>query len=266
MKAELIEAMGSDLTVVNAARVSFDKESEWARFDCHECQNSVKKACSDNCDCVKQGARTDGPTLSVGDSKLISYLAKHGHFTPFTHPQITLRETVPIFVARQRFKHVVGFTYNEVSRRYVDDEPKFYVPEVWRSRPEGSVKQGSGLNGIVKVPYKVCINKDRVEDTEPEYRKEMVPVDNVVKYVNAAALSAYKALISGGVAPEQARMVLPQSMYTSYYVTGSLAAFARMCKQRLDPHAQHEIQELAKMVDEIIRPLYPESWKALMGE
>lgn len=243
MKAELIEAMGSDLTVVNAARVSFDKESDWARFDCHECQNSVKKACSDNCDCVKQGARTDGPTLSVGDSKLISYLAKHGHFTPFTHPQITLRETVPIIVARQRLKHTVGFTYNEVSRRYVDDSPEFFLPPFWRNRPEGSVKQGS----------------KGVHPKTAEYSE---------KYLTllSSAEMLYDEMINDGVAPEQARMLLPQSMYTSYYVTGSLAAFARMCKQRLDPHAQKEIQELAKMVDEIIRPLYPESWKALMGE
>ena len=112
IKAELIDHLGSDLTVVNSARVSFNKE----------------------------GQLEDGQ-LSAKDMKLISYLAQHNHITPFTHPQITLRESVPIFVARQRFKHVVGFTYNEVSRRYVDDTPEFYIPEVWRSRPEGSVKQ-----------------------------------------------------------------------------------------------------------------------------
>jgi thymidylate synthase (FAD) len=118
--------MGSDLTCVNAARVSFDKESTWENEE------------------WGHDDFEDPNYLSDRDSRLIKYLASHGHFTPFTHPQITLRETVPIFVARQRFKHVVGFSYNEVSRRYVDDEPSFYIPDEWRSRPDGSVKQGSG--------------------------------------------------------------------------------------------------------------------------
>ena len=225
MRAELIDYMGSDLTCVNAARVSFDKESEW----------EGKKELNED------GGYFDR-VLSDRDAKLISYLAKHNHFTPFTHPQITLRETVPIFVARQRFKHVVGFTYNEVSRRYVDDDPEFYMPEVWRSRPDGSVKQGSG-----------GAHKDSEEWKEDYYLQIVKP-----------ALQMYRDMVFTGIAPEQARMVLPQSMYTSYYVTGSLAAFARMCKLRLDPHAQQEIQELAKMVSDIIEPLYPVSWKALM--
>jgi thymidylate synthase (FAD) len=218
MKAELIDYMGSDLTVVNAARVSFNKESD---------------------------------LMEAKDEKLISYLAKHGHFTPFTHPQITLRETVPIFVARQRFKHVVGFTYNEVSRRYVDEEPEFYTPDVWRSRPEGSVKQGSG-DGSVSVMRTFT---DRPSTPSEEYELLV----SICKRV-------YTRMLASGIAPEQARMVLPQSMYTSYYVTGSLAAFARMCKQRLDPHAQQEIQELAKQVDSVIRPLFPVSWAALIED
>ena len=108
MQAELISCLGTDLTVVNAARVSFDKESDW------EVNHSVRKE------------------LSSKDAALIRYLAKHNHFTPFTHCMITLRETIPIFVARQRFKHTIGFTYNEVSRRYVDDTPEFYLPDLWR--------------------------------------------------------------------------------------------------------------------------------------
>ena len=153
---------------------------------------------------------------------------------------------MPIFVARQRLKHFVGFTYNEVSRRYVDDEPEFYIPEVWRSRPEGNVKQGSGgqnLNG--------CIVYDRLSCTD------------AYKLFLSHAEDLYKGMIQEGVAPEQARMVLPQSMYTSYYVTGSLAAFARFYKQRIDNHAQKEIQELAKQVGDIIAPLFPVSWGAL---
>ena len=216
-KAEYVSHMGSDLTVVNSARVSFNKESE---LEPHP---------------VTQESR-----LKPSDVKLIGYLATHGHISPFTHPQITLRETVPIFVARQRFKHVVGFTYNEVSRRYVDDAPEFHIPKVWRSRPEGSVKQGSGGahpdSEVIKASYTALI-----------------------KHVELF----YQDLIREGVAPEQARMVLPQSMLTSYYVTGSLAAFARAYKQRIDAHAQVEIQDLAKQWDTLIQPLFPSSWAAL---
>jgi thymidylate synthase (FAD) len=221
MKAEYISHMGDDLTVVNAARVSFDKES------------------------------TD--VGSSGDAKLINYLAKHGHWTPFSHPQITMRYTVPIFVARQEFKHIVGFTRNEVSRRYVDDTPEFYVPTTWRSRPEGSVKQGSGgeFTGYVWTEENEGLDAG---------------MDTAYNYALDACMDTYKKAIKVGIAPEQARMVLPQSMYTSYYVTGSLAAFARFVKQRTDPHAQVEIQELAKMVDKVIKPLYPISWEALLGD
>ena len=211
MKAEYISHMGNDMTVCDAARVSFAKEA--SNFS--EEQNK----------------------------KLINYLAKHHHTTPFTHPQITLRETVPIFVARQRFKHVVGFTYNEVSRRYVDDAPEFFYPDVWRCRPEGSVKQGSAgpIQHSVHATdmYEVFVKK---------------------------AIQLYKDMLSMGIAPEQARMVLPQSMLTSYYVTGSLAAFARMYTQRIDAHAQKEIQELAEQVNSIIAPLYPISWAALTNQ
>jgi thymidylate synthase (FAD) len=223
MKAELIDHMGSDLTVVNAARVSFDKESGWERTT----------------------VRMEGPEnfLKQSDEKLIRYLATHHHFTPFTHCQITLRETVPIFVARQRFKHTVGFSYNEVSRRYVDDDPEFYTPSVWRGRPVNA-KQGSS-------------------DEPVEHQDYLWESYNAL--VNHAA-TLYDDLIQRGVAPEQARMVLPQSMYTSYYVTGSLAAFARAYALRSDPHAQLEIQELAKQWDSIIRPLFPVAWSALVDE
>ena len=208
MKAEYISHMGNDHTVCNAARVSFAKEA--SNFSPEQ------------------------------NTKLIAYLAKHHHFTPFTHPQITLRETVPIFVARQRFKHVVGFTYNEVSRRYVDEAPQFYWPDMWRGRPQGSVKQGSG---------------------EP-IQHNLVAQDKYAKFIAQAEL-CYEQLLEMNVAPEMARMVLPQSMITSYYVTGSLAAFARAYVQRKDGHAQKEIQALASEWNKIIAPLYPVSWAAL---
>lgn len=207
--AEYVSHMGSDATVVNSARVSFDKEAS----------NYTQEQ----------------------NDKLIVYLAKHQHTTPFTHPQITIRETVPIFVARQRFKHVVGFTYNEVSRRYVDDTPEFFIPEVWRERPDGSIKQGSG-----------------------EAHPDSFEIGIAYRSVMETTRALYETMIKEGVAPEQARMVLPQSMFTSYYVTGSLAAWARAFKQRIDPHAQLEIQGLAKQWDEIINPLYPVAWKALI--
>lgn len=210
--AEYVSHMGSDLTVVNSARVSFNKES----------------------------SLDDSGNFLKSDEKLISYLATHQHTTPFTHPQITIRETVPIFVARQRFKHVVGFTYNEVSRRYVDETPEFYVPATWRNRPEGSVKQGSGA---------AHADSEMFGGVYGEFLKN--------------ALATYENMIACGVAPEQARMVLPQSMLTSYYVTGSLAAFARAYKQRIDAHAQEEIQQLAKQWDTLISPLFPVSWQAL---
>ena len=237
MKAEYIDHLGDDLTVVNAARVSFDKESQ------EEPCCAVGAVCDDTC--------LTSDVLSKADTKLIKYLAKHGHWTPFSHPQITMRYTVPIFIARQEFKHIVGFTRNEVSRRYVDDTPEFYTPDTWRSRPEGSVKQGSGgeFTGYVWTEDTMGVD---------------MPMEDVYQEVIQFCLDSYTLAIEAGVAPEQARMVLPQSMYTSYYITGSLAAFARMVKQRSDPHAQVEIQELAAMVDKVIRPLYPVSWTALV--
>ena len=222
MKAEYIDHMGNDLTVVNSARVSFSKESDEFTY-----RKDITKG---------------------SDEGLVEYLAKHQHFTPFTHPQITVRETVPIFVARQRFKHVVGFTYNEVSRRYVDDTPEFFVPEVWRSKPEGSIKQGSGSDIVAEIG-----------NDEYGYGTIEGAYEGLLDHCEMV----YNDMLRAEVAPEQARMVLPQSMYTSYYVTGSLAAWARAYKQRIDPHAQVEIQDLAKQWDSIIRPLFPVSWDAL---
>lgn len=216
-RVEYIDHMGTDLTVVNAARVSFDKESEWENIEGPEDGRSK--------------------VLSQKDSKLIKYLAKHDHYTPFTHCMVTLRETVPIFVARQRFKHVVGFSYNEVSRRYVDDEPEFFIPDEWRARPEGSIKQGSGT--------------------------ESLPTPDFFEGVVSKANKLYNDMVESGYSPEQARMVLPQSMMTSYYVTGSLAAWARAYKLRSEETAQKEIQDLAAKWNEIIGPLFPNSWRAL---
>lgn len=229
IKVEYIDHMGTDLTVVNAARVSFDKESAW-----------------------EYGETIDpeyGPIrlehLSDADVKLIAYLAKHNHWSPFAHTSIQLRVKAPIFVARQLFKHLVGGVCNEVSRRYVDSEPEFYFPEVWRGRPTDGAKQGS--SGVVTHVHGVHVSHG-------------------AQYAANTALNTYNQLIEGGVAPEQARMILPQNMMTEWYWTGSLMFFARVCAQRLDPHAQAETSEVARQIADIVRPLFPVSWMALTAK
>ena len=206
---ECIEKFGDDLTVVNAARVSFNKESH---------------------------------SLTEGDKKLINYLAKYNHITPFFHPQARFRIKMPIFVARQWFKHTVGFARNEVSRRYVD-----FVPECWVPKPEDirerdtNVKQGS-------------------KDTPVSNSEEVYTImNNHCK----ASIELYEYLLTRGVAPEIARTMLPQSMYTEFFETASLSAFARLCRLRLDSSAQKEIRDYANAIHKIMSGLFPVSWKAL---
>ena len=220
---EYVDHMGSDLTVVNAARVSFNKMSDWDGEQHWTGSISGKK-------------------LSDRDQKLINYLAKHKHWTPFAHPQITLRIKAPVFVRTQLFKHKVGMVENEVSRRYVTDEPQFYTPD-WRAAPTDGAKQGSS---------------DFVDD--PMLVDEM---DVMFNRVVLEALDAYNRLLARGVAPEQARAVLPQGTYTEWWWTGSLSAYARIYAQRVDAHAQWEVQQYAQAISQIIAPLFPHSWKAL---
>ena len=230
---EYVDHMGSDLTVVNAARVSFNKESEWGLDE------AAKQRLTDS------GSKFDERELyqlSQKDQRLISYLAKHKHWTPFAHPQITLRIKAPIFVRTQLFKHKVGMVENEVSRRYVTDEPQFYTPE-WRAAPTDGAKQGSS---------------DFVDDVPL-----LAEMDEMYNRVVLEALDAYNRLLARGVAPEQARAVLPQGTYTEWWWTGSLSAFARIYTQRVDAHAQWEVREYAKAISEIVAPLFPHSWKAL---
>jgi thymidylate synthase (FAD) len=222
-KVELIDSMGNDLHVVNAARVSMAKESEW----------DWKKDEDD------MGMFWEH-VLSEKDTKLVNYLAKHGHWTPFSHVMVTLRIKMPIFVARQWFKHTVGFTRNEVSRRYVDDAPEFYRPIEWRRRAE-NVKQGSG-----------------------EVIEHMTGWAQSGTRSEREAVKDYEYLLEMEVCPEQARMVLPHSMYTEFFETASLAAYARLCKLRLDPHAQKETQLYAQAVDDVVKEVAPVSWQALM--
>jgi thymidylate synthase (FAD) len=218
---ELIDSMGSDLSVVNAARVSFAKESEW----------QLKE---DNQGWVDE-------VLSEQDQKLIKYLATHNHWSPFAHAFLSFRIKAPIFVARQLVKHQVGLSWNEVSRRYVDDEPEFYMPAVFHARPDASIKQGSG---------KVHFLSDQVYDA--------------IAGQAGDALYVYKTLINDGVAPEEARMVLPLNTMTEWVWSGSLMAFARVCKQRLDSHAQGATQEVAQKINELVPSEFTHSWKALV--
>jgi len=217
---EYVDHMGSDLTVVNAARVSFAKTSEW--------------------EITKDGAYV----LSTRDQKLIKYLAEHNHWTPFAHPQITLRIKAPIFVRTQLFKHKVGFTENEISRRYVTNEPEVYLPN-WRSAPTNGAKQGSS-----------------------DFIYDSIIADFDVNYENTVSKSVnlYNELIKQGVAPEQARAVLPQGTYTEWWWTGSLSAYARVFKQRIDTHAQWEVQQYADGIGKILEPLFPHSWAVLTAK
>jgi thymidylate synthase (FAD) len=212
-----IDHMGSDLSVVNAARVSFAKKSEWNpdwRDDHYE-------------------------PLLPADSKLIKYLAKHKHMSPFGHAFASFHVKAPVFVARQLVKHKF-LRWNEISRRYVDHEPEFYQPTEWRGR---SVDAKQGSTGVVEVANKPIIG-------QAVWR----------------SLECYRELLRQGICPEQARMVLPQSMVTEWYWSGSLDAFADMCNLRCKPDTQYETQVVAGHIDTEMLKLFPVSWKALRGD
>ena len=213
--ATYIDHMGNDLSVVNAARVSFGKTSQW----------------------VFNEDPDDVGSLSDRDTKLIKYLAKHKHISPFGHAFASFHVKAPIFVARQLVKHKF-LRWNEVSRRYVDEEPEFYMPEVWRGR-SADKKQGS--EGFVVSPYSSTFAED--------YH---------------TPLHLYKDLLERGVAPEQARMVLPQSTMTEWYWSGSLDAFADMCRLRLPQDTQQETRVVAQQISEKMSELFPVSWGCLM--
>ena len=205
MKVRLVDHMGSDLSVVNAARVSFAKEHK--EFD------------------------------NVADTKLINYLAKHNHWSPFGHGSMQFAISAPVFVARQLVKHQVGLVWNEVSRRYVDNEPEFYTPTEWRKSAENK-KQGSS-------------------DETVEY--SVLPAYTFAK-------QCYENMLRMDIAPEMARMVLPQSMMTEWYWSGTLYAFARGCNLRCKPDAQKETRDVGWGIDKHARELFPASWKALRDE
>ena len=210
MDVELIDHMGTDASVVNAARVSFGKR-------------------------IKE--------MSEGDTKLIRYLAKHNHWSPFGHASLQFRIKAPIFVARQLVKHQVGLTWNEISRRYVDYEPEFYEVDKWRGKPINK-KQGSSEEEIEWI--------DRTTRTGALQSQ----VENV-------ALANYNRMLDAGVAPEQARMILPQSMMTEWYWSGTLYAFARVCNLRCAQDAQYETRIVANLINDECEKLFPISWTEL---
>jgi thymidylate synthase (FAD) len=219
MVVEYVDHLGSDINVVNAARVSFAKEVK--EFDLEK------------------------------DTKLINYLAKHNHWSPLAHTAVTIRVKAPIFMARQFVKHQIGLVWNEESRRYIDDTPEFYIPEVFRGKPVNA-KQGSSDKVIKQCFWRAADNY-------------YSPTERLIEHCKSS-LELYEDMLKGNVAPEQARMVLPQNTMTNWMWTGSLVAFSRVCKLRLDSHAQKEAQELAKLINDVVAPLYPVSWAALMGE
>ncbi len=213
IKATYVDHMGSDLSVVNAARVSFGKKSKFE-------------------------GRVGGPNvLAERDAKLVRYLAKHKHISPFGHAFASFHIKAPIFVARQLVKHKF-LRWNEISRRYVDDEPEFYQPDVWRGR-SADKKQGS--EGAVGGPWSLLVDQEAMD-----------------------TLLLYTGLIKKGIAPEQARMVLPQSTMTEWYWSGSLDAFADMCRLRTSGDTQAETQEVAWQIYREMDKLFPVAWDALM--
>jgi|6_EtaG_2_1085325.scaffolds.fasta_scaffold07031_3 thymidylate synthase (FAD) len=224
--ATLVDKMGDDLTVVNAARVSFNKNVDYSE-DEYKFQPIA----------MNVQARTKVPKvpqLRKEDERLVKYLAEHGHWSPFSHCFLQFHIKAPIFVARQLVKHQVGLAWNEISRRYVDDEPEFYEPEEWRLAAENK-KQGSS-------------------DETVEYSIEPA-------YIHAT--QCYNNMLGLGIAPEMARMVLPQSLMTEWYWSGSLYAFARVCNLRCKSDAQKETRLVCEDISNQIKKLFPVSWKYL---
>ena len=226
IKVDYLNHMGDDLTVVNAARVSFDKESEatdW--FDTEQSNHYFPL-----------------PVLDPKDVKLIKYLAKHNHWSPFSHCFIQFRIKAPIFVARQLMKHTVGLAWNEVSRRYVDSKPEFYQPTYFR-RKAPNVKQGSSSEPV----------------------QSFTDWNETVDKYTAYMVTLYELMLKEGICPEQARMILPQSMMTEWYWSGSLYAFARVCQLRLAKEAQAETRIVAENICRVCSEVFPNAWDALMN-
>lgn len=245
MEIENLGSMGTDITVVNAARVSFDKRSGWEqKYFCTEEEAHVFLSEEPHYffpDYYYSERYTSESVPVIGvserDRKLIRYLAKHEHWSPFAHCMASFRVKAPLFVARQLAKHQVGFSWNEVSRRYVDSPPEFYIPSEWRMKADDK-KQGSSEEGALDE-----IGGFRI-------------------YCQLAK-AFYQHALDLGVCPEQARMILPQNTMTEWWWTGSLYGWSRMYKLRADSHTQKETREIAEKIGAYMRGLFPVSWEAL---
>lgn len=224
IKVELLDYMGNDLDVVNAAKVSFSKESEWDFETDYESGVPVE---------VRE-------VLAEKDKKLINYLAKHDHWTPFAHTALKFRVAAPVPIRTQCFKHKIGMVENEESRRYISTTPEIFIPDFFRAKPEGSIKQGSASKHK-DSDYWLGIYTDRVNSN----------VDD------------YLAMLEDGVCPEQARFILPQGAIVNWIWTGNLVSFANFYNKRTDTNAQKEVQVVAELVGKEVERIFPVSWKAL---
>lgn len=232
MNVEFIDKMGSDLTVVNAARVSFNKQSDF------EIIGYEKEFDPD----LRSIEVNPIHALKESDKKLINFLARENHWTPFGHCSLQFRIKAPIFVARQLAKHQIGLVWNEISRRYVDSEPEFYFPEKWRKKNPDK-KQGSYEDEFVDFTFDPKIQPQAVAEL---------------------CRDTYNAMLNAGVCAEQARMILPQNMYTEWYWSGTLFAFARICRLRTKKDTQKETRDIADKIYNLTEKHFPVSWKALM--
>lgn len=244
IEAVLLDYMGDDMAVVNAARVSFSKESEYeypAQFP-ELCEGDDWRQKVDAAGFVVN--EFGGyHRLPESDVKLINYLAKYNHWTPFAHTAIKFRCSAPVPIRTQAFKHKIGMVENEESRRYISSTPEIYIPEFFRSKPEGSIKQGSGDKHVRSDDW-VCRYHHRVEE----------------------CVAMYEHMLKDGICPEQARFILPQGAIVNWIWTGNLVSFANFYLKRTDPNAQYEVRVLAESIGEQVAGIFPVSWKALVGE
>jgi thymidylate synthase (FAD) len=247
-----LDHMGSDLSVVNAARTSFGKETEtFMPRDENLIRFLARGYMNEEWNNLKDFMATEAEFCSdeILDKFLRDVKSKATHFMPFCHAFLSFKIKCPIFTTRQLAKHQIGLAWSEESRRYLDDGIEFFMPNGWRSRPKGSIKQGSGDTFVTElminqVPY---------------------PINEEVLFFVERGIKLYDQMIEAGVAPEQARMVLPLNMMTTFTWSGSLLAFARVANLRLDPHAQLETTEVVRKIHDIALPLFPVSWKALVN-
>ena len=284
IRAEYIDHMGDDLMVVNAARTSFGKESDWDHGETTKVvdedrnvswQHLDKKLKPEDANLIRYlatGYRTrewDGlldkimmdcfNVATCYETKrkkltdlLHAYKRRAQHWAPFAHPHLSLRMQLPMFLARQFVKHQIGGVWSEESRRYISDEPGVWFPDEWHTRPE-DIKQGS--DGV--ITHMTWNDGGDVEQEE---------IDPIVRELIAQQVHAYMQMVKGGAAPEEARIVLPLNTMTTVIWTGSLLFWSRVCNQRVDSHAQLAAQELGRQIADIVRPRYPVSWAALCGE